>query len=43
MPNKRIMIAHAGLQKEFIMLDNDKKVGYSKSPINMLKDAGMLL
>ena len=42
-PDKRIMIAHAGLQKEFVKLEDDKNLSYSEDPVKMLKDAGMLL
>lgn len=42
-PDKRIMIAHAGLQKEFVNLGDDKNLSYSEDPVKMLKDAGMLL
>ncbi len=42
-PDKRIMIAHAGLQKEFITLAADRTMMYSKFPVNLLSDAGLLL
>lgn len=42
-PDKRIMIAHGGLQKEFVKISEEKNLGYSRDPVKILKDAGMLL
>ena len=41
--DKRIMMAHAGLQKEFVIIKRDKKIGYAEDPRKILRDAGMLL
>ena len=48
-PNKRVMIAHAGLQKELVLLCGDERIDYEYSTLGigsieeLLKKAGLLL
>ena len=41
--NKRIMIAHAGLQKEFVVVRGDLTLEYTNDPLVILKNTGLLL
>jgi CRISPR-associated protein Csx1 len=43
-PITRVMIAHAGLQKEFVLLDpSDKQLRYTDDVENLLKSCGLLI